>query len=282
MKDEKLNLISNLSILFQRFCSTACFKKMFPYTIRKTCVSILGFSLGEHQEWSKYSNFEVSLKVPLIVYIPELMKEKPKTPFQHQPVLKYAVTEKEETAPVVKTYNSPNPKYTIENLVELVDIFPTLAEIADIPKPPLCRVYSTAFCSEGLSFYTLIDQLVTDSTSEFTWKTATFSQYPRPSTTPQQNSDMPDLKDIKYMGYSIRTFRFRYTEWLGFNHSSYKPIFSNVVHRELYDHEFDPDELDNKVKSGDYLNVAKELSKKIKKGWRHAMPPGLFDSPTNF
>ncbi|KAG8199679.1 hypothetical protein JTE90_022129 [Oedothorax gibbosus] len=235
-----------------------------------------GFSLGEHQAWSKYSNFEVALKVPLIVYIPELMDDKKnKNPFQHHPVLKYAAKEKE-------AYSPPAPKYVIENLVELVDIFPTLTKIADIPIPPLCRVYSTTFCSEGLSFYTLIKQLVADPTSEFTWKTATFSQYPRPSLSPQQNSDRPDMKDIKYMGYSVRTGRFRYTEWLEFNISSYKPIFSNVVHRELYDHEFDPHELDNKIEAGDYLYVARELSIKIKKGWRHAMPPGMFDNPTNF
>ena len=30
----------------------------------------VGWSLGEHAEWAKYSNFEVALRVPLIVSIP--------------------------------------------------------------------------------------------------------------------------------------------------------------------------------------------------------------------
>lgn len=239
--------------------------------------------MGEHQAWSKYSNFEVSLKVPLIVYVPELMEDKKtRTSFQHKQVLKYAIKQKEKDTPLNEPYTPLTPKYVIEELVELVDLFPTLSKIAEIPIPPLCRVYATEFCSEGLSFYPLMEQFITDPTSELSWKTAAFSQYPRPSQIPQGNSDRPDLKDIEYMGYSIRTGRFRYTEWVGFNSSSYKPDWTNVVHTELYDHEFDPDELDNKMDAGDYLNVAAELSRKMKKGWRHAMPPGFFDSPTRY
>lgn len=29
-----------------------------------------GWSLGEHAEWGKYSNFDVSVRVPLIISIP--------------------------------------------------------------------------------------------------------------------------------------------------------------------------------------------------------------------
>lgn len=32
--------------------------------------SVLGWSLGEHGEWAKYSNFDVATRVPLIVYKP--------------------------------------------------------------------------------------------------------------------------------------------------------------------------------------------------------------------
>ncbi|OWF45787.1 Iduronate 2-sulfatase [Mizuhopecten yessoensis] len=31
---------------------------------------LVGWSLGEHQEWSKYSNFEVAVRVPMMVYVP--------------------------------------------------------------------------------------------------------------------------------------------------------------------------------------------------------------------
>ncbi|XP_055932553.1 iduronate 2-sulfatase-like [Argiope bruennichi] len=239
-----------------------------------------GWSLGEHQEWSKYSNFEVSLKVPLIVYIPELMDEdKKRVPFHHNKVLEYVPTNKSGSAESSMLASKYTPKYQTEELVELVDLFPTLAEIAEIAVPPLCRVYSTTFCSEGLSFYPLIEHLVTDPWIDFNWKTATFSQYPRPSLSPKNNSDQPALKDIRYMGYSIRTTRFRYTEWVKFDKEKFKPDWPTIISRELYDHKQDPQEMNNVSDQDEYANLVIELSKKIKKGWRHAMPPGLFDGP---
>ena len=31
---------------------------------------ISGWSLGEHAEWAKYSNFDIALRVPLLISIP--------------------------------------------------------------------------------------------------------------------------------------------------------------------------------------------------------------------
>ncbi|CAL1283124.1 unnamed protein product [Larinioides sclopetarius] len=239
-----------------------------------------GWSLGEHQEWSKYSNFEVSLNVPLIVYVPELMdEEKKRVPFHHDKVLDYVPKNQSANTEPAMLAPKYSPKYQTDELVELVDLFPTLAEIADLAVPPLCRVYSTIFCSEGLSFYPLIEHLVTDPWIDFNWKTATFSQYPRPSLSPKNNSDQPELKDIRYMGYSIRTARFRYTEWVKFDKDKFKPDWPVIISRELYDHKQDPREMINVSDLDEYANMVIELSRKIKKGWRHAMPPGLFDSP---
>lgn len=60
-----------------------------------------GYSLGEHAEWAKYTNFDVGLRVPLIIYSP-----------QH---------------PVQNTLK-------INEITELVDIFPTLVDLAALPK----------------------------------------------------------------------------------------------------------------------------------------------------
>jgi len=60
------------------------------------------------------------------------------------------------------------------------------------------------------------------------WKTAVFSQYPRPSDFPQINSDLPSLKDIKIMGYTMRTHLHRYTEWVGFDPVHFKANFCEV------------------------------------------------------
>ena len=239
---------------------------------------ILGWSLGEHQEWSKYSNYEVSLKVPLIVHVPGLTN-KDKKPFKYTPVLDFISLNNTYFSEASNVSSSDiHPQYVSEELIELVDIFPTLANITGISVPPLCRLYPTPLCSEGINFYPVIKHHVSESKADFTWKTGAFSQYPRPSVNIQLNSDQPKLEDIHIMGYSIRTGRFRYTEWVSFNNTICKPEWHNVVAQELYDHKYDPFEVYNLYNAAVYNNTVKELSKKIKRGWRHALPPDLFGS----
>lgn len=42
------------------------------------------------------------------------------------------------------------------------------------------------------------------------------------------NSDLPDLKDIKVMGYSLRSWDYRYTLWLGFNPKTFQVRIHSV------------------------------------------------------
>jgi iduronate 2-sulfatase len=92
--------------------------------------------MAEHGEWSKYSNFEVSVRVPFILHVPGL------------------------TDSVILRHN----EYLSSNaLVELVDIFPTLVELAGLPvSPPLCPVNSSLvqLCTEGISVVPVIQDAV--------------------------------------------------------------------------------------------------------------------------
>ena len=60
------------------------------------------------------------------------------------------------------------------SFVEFVDIFPTLADLAGIPVPPLCPEDSSkvALCTEGVS----LRPIFADPSHEV--KRASFSQYP--------------------------------------------------------------------------------------------------------
>lgn len=92
--------------------------------------------MAEHGEWSKYSNFEVSVRVPFILRVPGLTDS---FKFQHKEYLSSSV------------------------LVELVDIFPTLAELAGLPiVPPLCPVNSSLvkLCTEGVNVVPVIQDAV--------------------------------------------------------------------------------------------------------------------------
>ncbi|XP_068628041.1 iduronate 2-sulfatase [Battus philenor] len=200
--------------------------QLMAYVNKSNTIVILtsdhGWSLGENGQWAKYSNFDVALKVPLIFQIPGV---------------------------VPKVINTP---------VELIDIFPTLAELTGINGIPKCRNTrdKSKMCFEGKSLTPLIAGRYENGFA--------LSQYPRPSIKPQRNSDSPRLKNIKIMGYSVRTPRYRYTQWISFNSSSFTRNWDNIYGIELYDHLFDPDESNNLYNNTKYRNQKHRLYKLLK------------------
>ena len=81
------------------------------------------------------------------------------------------------------------------DLVELIDIFPTLTELAGLDKKPLV-------CVEGTSVTPLL------SNPDQQWKKAAFSQYPRPAEGMTQIPNEPPYNKGEHsenvMRYSIR------------------------------------------------------------------------------
>lgn len=141
---------------------------------------------------TRYSNYEVALKVPLIVYDPKFPQANANR---------------------------------IDAITELIDLFPTLVDIAGLPALNKCSNAidyedESITCTEGKSLHKLMqsEQLVENSEEE------AFSQYPRPGPIPTKSpdSDQPKLQEIKIMGYSIRTRQFRYTAWIKFNNKKFK------------------------------------------------------------
>ncbi|WP_228852988.1 sulfatase [Aegicerativicinus sediminis] len=120
--------------------------------------------------------------------------------------------------------------------VELVDLFPTIFQLAGV---------KNSSQAQGISLVPLMD----NDPSTITSKDAAFHQYARG----------------KRMGYSIRTGRYRYTEWHDNNYRSYLPYDeNNIIGRELYDYEKDPLETKNHVNNMEYKNVAQDLKDKLK------------------
>jgi iduronate 2-sulfatase len=75
------------------------------------------------------------------------------------------------------------------------------------------------------------------------------------------------------MGYSMRTARYRLTEWVKFDMMTCKPFPEfDPFAVEVYDHETDPDENVNVADCPDYKNARKELHETLAKGWRGALP----------
>ena len=126
-------------------------------------------------------------------------------------------------------------------IVEFVDIYPTLADLAGLSLPNHL---------EGTSFKGLLDK------PQQAWKQAAFSQYPR------------SVGGKQIMGYSMRTDRYRFTAWVDRNdHTKVESI-------ELYDHQTDPQENNNIANEQDQKTLVVQLTKQWRAGWQNARPIG--------
>ena len=91
------------------------------------------------------------------------------------------------------------------------------------------------------------------------WKSAAFSQFPRTA-----------LNGNTVMGYTMRTDRYRYTEWPKFiGDPVFAPDWSVLYGVELYDHKYDPEENINRANDQFYTKVRMELGDALHNGWRN-------------
>jgi len=139
------------------------------------------------------------------------------------------------SVPGMKTANKRT-----QALTEYVDIYPTLCEACGLIIPSHL---------EGRSMMPLLDD------PECPWKKAAFSQYPRG----------------RVMGYSMRTERFRYTEWRD-------RMTNKLMAQELYNHEKDPQENVNAAAQPEYERDIQRLAGMLKKKLAFR-PAGLASKP---
>ena len=79
------------------------------------------------------------------------------------------------------------------------------------------------------------------------------------------------------MGYTMRTDKYRFTEWYSFDRTTSKPDYNTVWGTELYDHSTPTinfnDENVNLAKKPEMKSTVDELRKALQAGWREALPP---------
>jgi uncharacterized sulfatase len=169
-----------------------------------------GFHLGEHGGlWRKRYQFDESTRVPLIVRLPNDRR----------------TGEAGDGASKVST-----------GLVELVDLYPTLIDLANLPNP--------AHELEGTSFRPLLEK------PDLEWKSAVFSE----------------SRLEGYHGRTLRTQRYRYTEWTPL------PQTDGETQRELYAVMDDPFEYENLAADPTRRDLVDALSSRLRAGWQAALP----------
>lgn len=163
-----------------------------------------GWHLGEQGTWGKMTNFEAATRVPLLLRAPGHTRAGARS----------------------------------EALVELVDLYPTLAELCALPLPDHL---------EGAS----LAPLLSDPDRE--WKSAVFSELRR-----------PDRRAGELWGRSIRTPRYRLTQWS----RGASPNFA----LELYDYAEGEAEVLNVARRSEYADQVRELTRRLEQGWSSARP----------
>jgi uncharacterized sulfatase len=156
-------------------------------------VSDHGYHLGEHGQWMKQTLFERSTRAPLIVAAPGI----------------------------------PSKGRSTSRVVEFVDLYPTLADLARLQAPG------------GLNGRSLAPLLKN----------------------PEAKWDHPALTQVRrgpaasaYMGYSVRTEQWRYTEWDQGKRGA-----------ELYDEVADPGEANNLASDPKHEKVVRDMQRRLRR-----------------
>lgn len=206
------------SVSFVDACLGKLMKGLTELGLEKNTIVVVwgdhGWKLGEHGSWCKQTNYNIDTRVPLMIRVP----------------------------------GAAGQGQACNELVELVDLYPTLCDVANIPIPT---------DMEGTSLKPLM------SDAKLKWKTAAFSQFHRnPRVTPDKK---------RYMGFSMVTDRYHYVEWKSWDHVQ-GIAGDEVLAVELYDLKSDPDENENVAALAENIPVMKRLSSQLNRGWRAALP----------
>ena len=192
-----------------------------------------GYSLGEGSSWEKFTNFEYGARVPLIIRAPWL------------------------PASVGRRTDA---------LVELSDLFPTIAELAGVPLPE----------GETLDGASLVPAMQGGAGP----RPHALSVYPRCPADTHNSSDMYSRNDcctversaFFSLGVSLRTDAWRYTEWALWNGSALAPQWdAPLIGAELYNHTGDDGssfdgafEVLNLAEDPAYANIRAQLSAQLR------------------
>ncbi|KAL8621043.1 hypothetical protein ACOMHN_040568 [Nucella lapillus] len=231
-----------------------------------------GWQLGDHGEWCKHTNFDIATRIPMFIHVPGVTANKAPAGqnFPFHDVLDKTLTFRPEV-------RESGPALSSDALVEAVDLYATISELAGLQVPSICpnNSFHVAFCTEGSSLVPIIKNLtMTSSGRDVTegplkWKPAVFSQYPRHTLVPMSH------KKTQVMGYTMRTYELRYTEWIAYDFKAYTANWDKVYARELYIYASDPDEDLNVAEVPAFQKLVDTLSPQLRDGWRKALPnPG--------
>ena len=240
-----------------------------------------GWNLGEHGAFCKQSNFETVARIPMMLRVPWLLPSSAGSA-RRQPSRAIATADA-HAVDAAAAGTTPTTPTRCKALVEAVDLFPTLLDVAGLDATALGKAHF-----EGDSFAPVLRSALQGGGGACAhFKNATFTQYPRCGATWRNiDEDDPCTQDdsatFAVMGYSIFSADgWRYTRWMhwtGGAESGAAVEWEQVTGEELYDHRnesglsYFASELHNVANQSRYAGVRAELEAALKAGWRASRP----------
>ncbi len=132
--------------------------------------------------------------------------------------------------------------------VSLVDLYPTLTELGNVAAPKNLQ---------GQSLVPMLKDPATVGRGYAITQVVRGDSAGRVTVTRDVGSE-----GMRYFGYTLRTPRWRYTEW-----------DEGRKGRELYDHDADPRELKNLAEDAAQASIVTELSQQLRAGLKGTFPP---------
>ncbi len=175
-----------------------------------------GWKLGEYGDWCKHTNYELDTRIPLMVRVPGEEYRK---------------------------------GWSTDAIVETVDIYPTLCELAGLELPEHLQ---------GSSFNEALKDTVKN------WEDVAFSQYPR--------SAVIDGEKIRIMGYSMRTSEYRLTRWINIE-------TRETLDMEFYDHSTPLPEMINLAAMDHYKDIVPILNQRLEEHYELEHGKSLNEKP---
>jgi iduronate 2-sulfatase len=171
-----------------------------------------GWKLGEYGDWCKHTNYELDTRIPVIVKMPQ---------------------------------NNGQKGWKSDAIIETVDIYPTLCDLAGLEMPDHLQ---------GSSFKKVLESKSAE------WDEVAFSQYPRSSRIHGQPAEL--------MGYSMRTPQYRITRWIDRD-------TGETMETEIYDHRGADLEMINLAAREEHRDLLQRLNKELEAQYQKEHGKGL-------
>ena len=224
---------------------------------QNTIVAIFGdhgWHLGEGGLWAKYTNMELATRVPLMIRAPWLSDSQKKHLAARLDGDGIApVTARDKLEQLEQSKHDSDGVIRSKTFVELVDIYPTLVDLARIPSPP--HLEGRSLKNAMLNPLEIKHRAMSQSQFAHCCPWGSFDAHRECGACEKLPNDR-----ISYMGYAVRNDEYRFVAWYRWDTHAALPSCGGLMAVELYKHSDDDGLGDSSFDDFEAVNLAANIT----------------------